>query len=245
MLENANVEAQFIPMTYQAASGWRKYVISIVRFFLKRYYKISISPDFAQLNEEMLESDNGEQQAYVLIANHQNFWDVPLIILAMAAWIDWVCKCELFRIPLFGTFLHNWAAIPFDRNKTDLTAIKTILKRLKDKRIVGIFPQGHRCRKRDDLYKYQASATIVNLIRKAKAKVILIGIEGEFKFRGELKIHLQKPFTLSEIYDSGQSDSEIVYDLMQRVYRLANREYPSYKELQEYKEISDGHKQTS
>lgn len=242
MLENVNVEAQFIPMTYQAASGWRKTVINMVRFFLIRYYKISISSDFAQLNGEMLESNKEEQQAYVLIANHQNFWDVPLIILAMAAWIDWGCKCELFRIPLFGTFLHNWAAIPFNRKKTDLTAIKTILKRLKDKRIVGIFPQGHRCRRTEDLYRYQASATIVNLIRKAKAKVLLVGIEGEFKFRGELKIHMQKPFTLSEIYDADQSDKEIVYDLMQRVYTLANKKYPSYKELQEYKEISDEQK---
>lgn len=230
---------QALPSTYAKAKGWRYFVISIVRFFLERYYKIVISKDFSKLNAELLSTSKEAEQPYIIIANHQNFWDVPLIILALSAWIDWVCKRELFNLPLFGTFLHKWAAIPFDRTKTDLTAIKTILRRLQAKRIIGIFPQGHRCKSKADLYKYQPSNTIVNLIRKAKAKVLLIGIEGEFAFRATLKINMQAPFALEDLYSAEQSDAEIAYDLMQRVYSLANRKYPSYSELEEFKKLSN------
>lgn len=230
---------QYLPPTYKQALGWRRWVISLVRFCLVHYYKINISADFEKLNAHLLKNTDDEQPAYVLIANHQNFWDVPLIILAINAWIDWVCKSELFALPLFGSFLYKWAAIPFDRKRLDLSAIKTILRRLQAKRIVGIFPQGHRCKNLEDIYKYQPADTIVNLIRKSHAKVLLVGIEGEFKFRSKLNINMREPFALSELYDADQSDAEIAYDLMKRVYNLANYTYPSYAELKKYKEKSN------
>ncbi len=230
-----------LPETFQLAKGWRRSVIKLVEFGLRRYYCITISPDFNRLNSEILALDEQTKRPYVIISNHQNFWDVPLIILAVSAWIDWVCKNELFDVPLFGNFLRKWAAIPFNRHKLDLTAIKTIIKRLKDKRIVGIFPQGHRCKTKEELLVYQPQSTIVNLIRKTHARVLLIGIAGEFKFHSKLELQMLPAFDLADFYDTDQNDDEIAYDLMRKVYTLAKKDYPTYDEMKQFKERHNEH----
>lgn len=217
-----------LPDIYKSRYGWRLFTIRTVYIFMKLFWRIEVDDNFATcLSTE-------DREPVVLIANHQNFFDVPLIILALNPWVDWVCKCELFNIPLFGKFLQEWAAIPFDRSKVDLTAIKTIIQRLKAKRIVGIFPQGHRCRTEAELMQYRASATIVGLIRKAEAKVLVVGISGDFKFRSKIRLSTQKAFKLEERYNAGQSDDEIAYDLLKSAYDLAKRPYPAYSELKSH-----------
>lgn len=207
--------------------SWRAVVIKVVAALMRCFCKLEIDENFAKYF-------NNDEQAAIIIANHQSFFDVPAIIIATPLWIDWLCKQELFQIPLFKTFLLHWAAIPFRRESTDLRAVKSILQRLKAKRIVGIFPQGHRCKNKKELLAYQASGAIINLARKTKAHIHLVAVEGEFKWGHTVKLHTKKPFLLSERFAQESDDDKIAYSLMQEVYEMAHRNYPTYAEMQAF-----------
>jgi 1-acyl-sn-glycerol-3-phosphate acyltransferase len=77
-----------------------------------------------------------------LAANHISHFD-PLIISAVVRRkVDWMTMAEFFRIPLVGTALKAVDAFPAARDRADRQTIRAALERLKDGRIVGLFPEG-------------------------------------------------------------------------------------------------------
>src|SRR4030088_1308897 len=53
-----------------------------------------------------------------------------------------MAMAEFFPLPLLGFLLRAVDAFPADRDRADHTTIRTAIERLKDGRIVGIFPEG-------------------------------------------------------------------------------------------------------
>lgn len=229
----AALDVDKIPAVNDKYKGWRGFVIVAFKTVFRLFCKIEYDDNF----QEAFLKTQGEPT--LLIANHQSFFDVPAIIAAAPLWIDWLCKVELFNIPLFKTFLLHWSAIPFNREGTDLRAVKTILRRLKQQRCVGIFPQGHRCKSYQDLLRNQANGSIINLARKSKAKIHLVGIEGDFKFGSTVKLHTQEAFCIEDKFAAEASDDKIAYDLMAEVYAMARKEYPAYEEMKAISETAE------
>jgi 1-acyl-sn-glycerol-3-phosphate acyltransferase len=56
--------------------------------------------------------------------------------------IDWMAMAEFFPIPLLGHFLRAVDAFPADRHRADRATIRSAIERLKNGRIVGVFPEG-------------------------------------------------------------------------------------------------------
>ena len=79
---------------------------------------------------------------FLLAANHLSPFDPFLLTLATRRWIDWVAMVELYRRPAAAWYWDALAAIPVDRARVSRAAAVTILKRLADGRVVGIFPEG-------------------------------------------------------------------------------------------------------
>jgi 1-acyl-sn-glycerol-3-phosphate acyltransferase len=80
--------------------------------------------------------------AYLLAANHQSPYDVPLLIRHGRRQIDFVSSVEVFRHPLVAWFYGSMNAFPLDRSRPDSPAVRRILDRLSQGRCVGIFPEG-------------------------------------------------------------------------------------------------------
>ena len=85
-----------------------------------------------------------KQQNVIVCCNHTSNFDGPLIDIKFKKKIYYLAKIELFKNKFVGWFLKKFGAIPVDRNKADINAIKTTLKLLKNGKNVGIFPQGTR-----------------------------------------------------------------------------------------------------
>ena len=79
---------------------------------------------------------------FLLASNHISHFDPFLIGLAVRRKIDWMTMAEFFRPPLLGVCLHSIDAFPAERDRADLKTIRTAIERLKDGRVVGIFPEG-------------------------------------------------------------------------------------------------------
>ena len=79
---------------------------------------------------------------FLLAANHISHFDPFLIGLAVRRKIDWMTMAEFFRPPVLGVFLRSIDAFPAERDRADLKTIRTAIERLKNGRVVGIFPEG-------------------------------------------------------------------------------------------------------
>jgi 1-acyl-sn-glycerol-3-phosphate acyltransferase/pimeloyl-ACP methyl ester carboxylesterase len=56
--------------------------------------------------------------------------------------IDWMAMAEFFPLPMVGLFLRAVDAFPAERDRADRRTIRTAIERLKNRRIVGLFPEG-------------------------------------------------------------------------------------------------------
>jgi 1-acyl-sn-glycerol-3-phosphate acyltransferase len=80
--------------------------------------------------------------AFVLAANHISHFDPFIISSVIRRKIDWMAMTEFFRSPVLGFLLRAVDAFPADRDRGDRKTIRTAIARLKDGRIVGLFPEG-------------------------------------------------------------------------------------------------------
>jgi 1-acyl-sn-glycerol-3-phosphate acyltransferase len=78
----------------------------------------------------------------LLAANHISHFDPFIISSVVQRKIDWMAMAEFFPNPLLGSFLRAVDAFPAERHRADRKTIRTAIERLKQGRIVGLFPEG-------------------------------------------------------------------------------------------------------
>jgi 1-acyl-sn-glycerol-3-phosphate acyltransferase len=79
---------------------------------------------------------------FLLAANHISHFD-PLILSAVVRRkIDWMAMAEFFPRPFIGSALRAVDAFPAERDRADRATIRNAIGRLRQGRIVGIFPEG-------------------------------------------------------------------------------------------------------
>ncbi|HEX3619549.1 MAG TPA: lysophospholipid acyltransferase family protein, partial [Candidatus Udaeobacter sp.] len=79
---------------------------------------------------------------FLLAANHISHFDPFFISLAVRRKIDWMAMAEFFRLPIVGLALRAVDTFPAERDRADRKTIRTAIERLKNGRIVGLFPEG-------------------------------------------------------------------------------------------------------
>ena len=81
----------------------------------------------------------------IVASNHISFLDPPALGATVPGRVvRYLARDTLFRNPLFGRFLRNVGAIPLDRTKGDLGALRKALSLLKEGKLLGLFPEGTR-----------------------------------------------------------------------------------------------------
>jgi 1-acyl-sn-glycerol-3-phosphate acyltransferase len=87
-------------------------------------------------------------RAYVIMTNHQSYFDIPVVVVAVPGSVRFIAKKELFRIPVFGPAMKAAGIISIDRQDRE-RAIES-LKRAEDEIHAGIniwiAPEGTRSR---------------------------------------------------------------------------------------------------
>jgi 1-acyl-sn-glycerol-3-phosphate acyltransferase len=79
---------------------------------------------------------------FLLAANHISHFDPFIISLVTRRKIDWMTMAEFFRSRFVGFLLRTIDTFPVDRNRADRKTIRTAIERLKEGRVVGLFPEG-------------------------------------------------------------------------------------------------------
>ena len=90
--------------------------------------------------------ENLPDEPVLICANHSSGWDPVLLVCALASDFPLriMAKEQLFKIPIIGGFIRRMGAFPVDRGNSDIGAVKTAIKSLKDGFSLLIFPEGTR-----------------------------------------------------------------------------------------------------
>ncbi len=93
------------------------------------------------VNSEREPDDGG----YVVCANHVSATDpIALCYAFRKNQVFFMAKKELFKVPLLAPLIKVMGAFPVDRGGGDVSAVKTAISLVSEKKTMGIFPQGHR-----------------------------------------------------------------------------------------------------
>src|SRR6267378_3227108 len=81
---------------------------------------------------------------YIVVANHINWKDPPLISITLGLSVRYMAKIQAFGYPLLGYLVRATGAFPVRRGEGDRRALVTAMRVLGSGQILGFFPEGHR-----------------------------------------------------------------------------------------------------
>jgi 1-acyl-sn-glycerol-3-phosphate acyltransferase len=84
--------------------------------------------------------------AVVLACNHLSNLDPVLLAAASPRPINYLAKIELFRVPILGSLIRRYGAIPLRRSASDPEAIRLAEQVLEHQQVLALFPEGTRSR---------------------------------------------------------------------------------------------------
>lgn len=165
-------------------SAARHYEIGRVSSFwygLLRTVVTIVQPLIVRLRIEGVERIPAEGPV-IIAMNHVAWVDTLLAALRCPRPFQYMAKIELFRIPIIGFLIRRWGAFPVNRGASDREALRTAERVLAEKKLLVIFPEGHRTRG-GPLLPGQPGAALIAL--RTGAPIVAVGISGTHRvFKG-------------------------------------------------------------
>lgn len=160
------------------------------------------------IGKENIPKDN----KYVVTCTHESYNEVIMLGMALVPnEIHYMAKKELFNNKWFGQFLTSLNAFPVDRENPGPSTLKRPVNLLKENKIVGIFPTGHRTSAEGAPLKRGAS-TIAML---GKAPILPAAYVGPKKLHGlitgQALIKFGEPIYQSDIPKDLKRNEKIDY----------------------------------
>ena len=119
--------------------------------------------------------------AVLVVSNHLNFNDPPLLGTFLGRRVAFMAKEELFRFPPLGYFLSSLGAFAVHRGRLDRKAIRQSAQVLAEGRALVMFPEATRSPKAQLQRAFPGSALIAS---RQTVPVIPVGIYGTERLKG-------------------------------------------------------------
>ncbi|MEG0777658.1 MAG: lysophospholipid acyltransferase family protein [Oscillospiraceae bacterium] len=164
--------------------------------------------------------ENIPEGAVVACANHSSLLDAVLMAIAFGIrrQLFFMTKADLFEIPVLGSILRAAQAFPVERGETDITAIRTAIKHLKNGERIMIFPEGTRVTESESA---DAKSGAVRIASKLKAPIVPVYIS-----TGKRAFHFSR-LEIGEAYMAETPKDRdflpLADDLMKRIYAMENK----------------------
>ena len=156
-----------------------------------------------------------KEGACIIAPNHKSNWDALIICgLIKNRKLSAVAKKELFKNKILASLLNRLSVIPVDREKPELSTIKSVLKVLKDKEAIVIFPEGTRHK---DFNSFADAKSGIGLFAlKSKSPIVPVSIVTNYKSFSKLKLVIGKPMDFKEYHEKRNTseDYEVVSQMV-------------------------------
>jgi 1-acyl-sn-glycerol-3-phosphate acyltransferase len=157
---------------------------------LKRWFEKSFN-----LKAEIPEDIMNLNPPYLLLANHQGFWDPFMAGIYLKHPVFYITSDAIFRSAFFKFILSFLGAIPKTKAQSDIDALKNIIAIKGRGNIIGIFPEGRRTWDGVTLPLVYSTS---KLIRMLKVPVITVLFKGGFFSQPRWGFNIQKGEVLME-----------------------------------------------
>jgi len=137
----------------------------------------------------------------LVVANHLNLTDPPLLGVSLERKAIFMAKEELFRSPLSAYFVGSFGAFPVHRGKLDRKALRQSQQVLTDGLALVMFPEATRSKSARLQPAYPGSALIA---MRSGVPVLPVGISGTERIKGlgwilrrpRITVNIGRPFYL-------------------------------------------------
>ena len=151
----------------EPAMRWFRFARMLCRIFCKMFFHIR----FVGLE------NIPKRGAFVLVGNHQSFLDPVLCGICIGRCLYFLARDTLFK-GLFGWLISSVNTIPVRRGEADMSAIRTVISKLKEGSGVCLFPEATRTM---DGKISQFKPGFGLLCRRGNAAVVPAVIDGAFE----------------------------------------------------------------
>lgn len=175
---------------------------------------------------------------YVVASNHESYID-PVIIKSffdnrLNTIVYFLTKKEAFSSPLKKYFFESVFTIPVDRDNAGFIALEAAIQKLRENKVVGVFPEGKRSR---DNLLHKGKTGAVRMAIAAKCPILPFGIENSYelwppknklpRYRKQIILNFGKPYALEKYYGkklSKKALEKLTKELMKRIQKLSRQE---------------------
>ncbi len=164
-----------------------QFLVTIAKPFVRPFFPVKI-----------LGPRKFPQRKTLLVSNHLSGWDPVVFQIWSKSWISYVYKAEFRKSPFLRWIFDGLDLIPVHRGEVDLNASKTILRNLRDGKIVGLFPEGTRNPNIDSLQEFHTGAALFAI--KTQSPIRPYYIWDKMKACHKNYILIGDEFTLEEYY---------------------------------------------
>jgi len=163
----------------------------IIRQIIKVLFKVLFHPTIKGV-ENIAKNEN-----YVLAGNHTKWLDPIMLIAIIPKQVHFLAKDSLFK-GITKPIVKGVGAIPVNRKIHDHQALESAIDTLKEKKVIGIFPEGTINReKKNKTLPFKIGA--VKMAYETNTKIIPFVITGEYKiFSSSVTIEFLKPRNISK-----------------------------------------------
>ncbi len=170
--------------------------------------------------------------ACIVVANHVNLLDSPLIGISLGRKVYFMAKSDLFHSRIIGWLAEQFGAFPVARGRLNRRAGRTAVDLLANGQALIIYPEGQRSRDGKLGPAYTGAAL---LALKSGAPIMPVGIIGTAQLKGKwwflrrprITFNIGQSFTLSSADDksSKEETARMTREIMMHIAQLLPEEY--------------------
>ena len=172
------------------------------------------------------------QGPVLVVANHLNLVDPPLIGASFSRRVTFMAKEELFRSRFSSYFMRGFSAFPVHRRQPDKEALRQADRALAGGLVLAMFPEGRRSQNAQLKPAFSGSALIA---LRSGVPILPIGITGTERIKGvawllhrpQIIVNIGHPFHLPSV--SGKLTkvelAKFTNYIMERIAELLPLEY--------------------
>lgn len=169
------------------------------------------------VNKKNLKQLKGKN--YIIACNHMSNFDPVAIDFKFHKQFKILAKKELFKDKFKGGFYKTLGAIPVDRENPDAGAVKEVLKQIKKRRSILIFPQGTRV-STPSIAENAAKEGVAMFAIRTNTPVLPVMIDKKIKFFRRVKIYVGEPMFPDE---TRRKDKDYVAYFSQKIVENMNK----------------------
>lgn len=180
-----------------------RFLVAIVSVLVKIIYRVKVN------GIENFKDD----KPIIISANHTHIFDPVILAMLTKRQIFFLSKKEIFEKKLSAKFFTKLGVIPIDRENTDLKAIKSCFRVIRNGDLLGIFPEGTRV-KTIDINNMKKGVALIAL--KNKVTILPIHIEASYKIFSKITVDVY-PMIETNNFDN-MEDSEAIDKLTEELF---------------------------